>query len=38
MTFHITKGVLDEEYKKFLAFYEERKIKKLANNWIIKPG
>ena len=38
ITFHIGKGILDEEYKRFLAFYEERKKKKQSNSWIMKPG
>ena len=38
ITFHISKGILDEEYKQFIAFYEDRKKKKLSNCWIMKPG
>lgn len=56
LTFHIQKGTEDEEFKKFLEYFNKRvedikeqeklrkdplikkKIKKLRNIWIIKPG
>ena len=37
-TFHITKGILDEDFKQFNALFQERKKKKLHNYWIMKPG
>ena len=42
LTFHISKGVDDPEYAKFLQLYfaldEKKKKKEIMNIWILKPG
>lgn len=38
LTFHICKGILDDEFKRFMAVYQERKKNKQPNIWIMKPG
>lgn len=38
LTFHICKGVLDNDFKQFSIYYNERKKNKLPNVWIMKPG
>ena len=37
LTFHIRKGVVDEEYKRFVEVFNEEKDSE-HNVWIIKPG
>ena len=38
LTFHITKGLLDPEFKQFQHYYQDRKKNKYQNCWIMKPG
>lgn len=43
LTFHITKGIEDPEYHKFLQYYtafegQKKKNKAVKNMWIVKPG
>lgn len=44
MTFHITKGIDDSQYLKFLQYYEDLEEEKknnkkgIKNIWIVKPG
>jgi hypothetical protein len=42
LTFHISKGTEDPEYKKFMNYYnffaEEKRTGKCHNIWIVKPG
>lgn len=50
LTFHLTKGTHDKEFKHFLQKYKEiernneadpeegKKVKKQKNIWIVKPG
>ena len=43
LTFHITKGIKDPEYTRFVQYYEQiqeekKTTKNIKNAWIVKPG
>lgn len=38
LTFIINQGLLDPEYNRLAAYFNEKKTKKKPNYWIMKPG
>jgi hypothetical protein len=38
LTFHIKKGLMDEQFKHFMEKFNENKAGKKPNYWIMKPG
>ena len=38
LTFIVSHGLLDPEYNKVAAYYNEKKQSKKPNFWIVKPG
>lgn len=38
LTFHIRKGLADEQFKEFMVRFNHNKASKRPNYWIMKPG
>ena len=38
LTFHIKKGLMDDQFRSFMARFNENRAHKKPNHWIMKPG